>query len=43
MNNAILLQTSGRGFATRSGRSIVLRGVGLGGSLGGPGRADVDQ
>jgi len=31
MNNAILLQTSGRGFATRSGRSIVLRGVGLGG------------
>ena len=31
MNNAILLQTSGRSFTTRSGRSIVLRGVGLGG------------
>ncbi|HYB43482.1 MAG TPA: glycoside hydrolase family 5 protein, partial [Candidatus Methylomirabilis sp.] len=31
MDDAILLQTSGRGFATRSGRPIVLRGVGLGG------------
>ena len=31
MSDDILLQTSGRGFATRSGRSIVLRGVGLGG------------
>src|SRR5262249_39635997 len=31
MNDAILLQTSGRGFTTRSGRAIVLRGVGLGG------------
>ncbi len=31
MDDAIFLQTSGRGFATRSGQRIALRGVGLGG------------